>query len=411
MSPLKPHHAPSSFKNPWPSGFSYRASVATIANGPITRSKPFRINVEPVKTIECDFRVYESESAKKGVCATWLGHAGFLVQLPNRQRIVFDPIFAERASPSAWIGPRRWLETPCQASELPEVQFIAISHSHYDHLDLQALRDIIRRSPDAQILVPLGLKTLITEELSVSQESVKELDWWDNVIYSEGTESALEFVCTPAQHNSGRGLLDQNETLWCSWVARQIPSKSRSPPIPSLSSDPTDVLPVASIYHAGDTGYTTASGPCPAFAEIGRRYGPFDLAMIPIWRGASLSILGRMGFRLAPEASHTLLSTLHASPGDAVRLSRDVRARHTLGMHFGTFCGSEDESQEPLVELVEALLAERPSVRPSTGAEAKDEEHPGRASPVDLRASWQETGGFGVTDVGETVIVPIAGLK
>ncbi|KAF5332932.1 hypothetical protein D9758_015967 [Tetrapyrgos nigripes] len=75
-----------------------------------------------------------------------------------------------------------------------------------------------------------------------------------------------------------------------------------------------------------------------------------------VWRGASLSVLGRMGLRLTEDATHTLLSILHTSPKDAVSLAQDVRAGHTLGMHFGTFYGSEDESVQPLVELAEALM-------------------------------------------------------
>ncbi|KAF8075028.1 Metallo-hydrolase/oxidoreductase [Lyophyllum atratum] len=354
----KAHHNGSSYQNPWTSSFSLRKSVSTILKGPLTRSKPFEIEVEPVKSVPCDFGLYETQRAKEGICTTWLGHAGFLVQLYGHTRIIFDPIFSERASPSSWVGPRRWLPTPCKACELPEIHFAVISHNHYDHLDIQALKDIYTRSPNIQFLVSLGVKELLVQELGVSKDRVEELDWWDTASFPRDEGSRIEFVCTPAQHNSGRGILDQSRTLWTSWAIRHFSS--------STSEAGTS---------SSDTGYTTASGPCPAFAEIGEKYGPFDLAMVPIWRGASLSILGQMGFRVT---NHNLLSTLHASPPDAISLARDVRARHTLGMHFGTFCGSEDESKQPLIEL-----------------------------KTDLRESWKEEGGFGVIDVGETVCVPV----
>lgn len=174
-------------------------------------------------------------------------------------------------------------------------------------------------SPDVTVVVPLGVKQLLLDSISdINAEHVHEMDWWDSKLFSDG----IEMVCTPAQHNSGkflavsrsialqhgflgRGLHDQCKTLWASWVVRR-------------SS--------VSVYHAGwvrsyfelhcyssdscfrDTGYATASGPCPAFAEIGEKYGPFDLAMIPIWRGASLSVLGQLGLRV--RHSHSFCTRL-----------------------------------------------------------------------------------------------------
>ncbi|KAK7677735.1 hypothetical protein QCA50_019287 [Cerrena zonata] len=395
MSDSKTQRNGSSFVNPWSSGFSLRQSAEAILKGPLTRSTPFKVDVEPVKTVECDLEVYESEEAKEGVCATWLGHAGFLVQISGHVRIIFDPIFSERASPSTWIGPRRWLAPPCEPYELPEVHFIAISHNHYDHLDIQTLKDIHKRSPSAHFLVPLGVKALLVDELRLPDDQVTEKQWWESISF-DIDNTQVNFICTPAQHNSGRGLLDQNHALWCSWVARC----STSTPNVDKEHSGLSLLSLrrmtANIYHAGDTGYTTPSGPCPAFSAIGKRYGPFDLAMVPIWRGASLSILGQMGYRLTAEATHTFLSTLHASPRDAVSLARDVRAQHTLGMHFGTFCGSEDESKEPLVELLDALEADHSRI---TGSESN-----GRKS-TNLRESWKEMGGFGIIDVGQTITI------
>ncbi|KAK7435106.1 hypothetical protein VKT23_019798 [Stygiomarasmius scandens] len=385
----KTHHAGSTYKNPWAPGFSFRTSAGAILKGPLARGKPFEVDVEPVKTVKCDFGLYGTEDARKGICTTWLGHAGFLVQIHGCIRIVFDPIFSERASPSTWVGPRRWLSAPCNASDLPEIHYIAISHNHYDHLDIQALTDIIERSPNARFLVPLGVKEIIVTELGVNEEKVKELDWWDTVSFPGGERNQLEVVCTPAQHNSGRGIFDQNHTLWASWVVRYFSSHSDTPS--------------CSIYHAGDTGYTTSSGPCPTFAEIGTKYGPFDLAMVPIWRGASLSILGQMGFRLTADATEILLSTLHASPRDAVALAKDVRSRHTLGMHFGTFCGSEDESKEPLVELIGAFIRSREI---TMDRRQMDDETTAGCKCIDLRKSWRKEGGFGIIDIGQTVIIP-----
>lgn len=173
----------------------------------------------------------------------------------------------------------------------------------------------------------------------------------------------------------GRGVTDQCKSLWSSWVVRTT---------------------TASVYFGGDTGYTG----CPAFLEIGERYGPFDVAMIPIWRGASLSILGRLGLRVCLQVHVTrhhpfilfkltdpatsLLSTLHATPSDAVQLYQDIKAKRAIAMHFGTFCGSEDEAKEPLELLVRDLEMRGISL---------------------LREIW-ENDGFGYVDVGGTVLIP-----
>ncbi|KAF8965564.1 beta-lactamase superfamily domain-containing protein [Flammula alnicola] len=393
MSQKPAHHLESSgFQNPWPARATLLDSLATILRIPLSKARPFETPVEPAKTVACNFESYNSheERKAKSIGATWLGHAGFLVQLPRLNepdarpiRIIFDPIFAERASPSNRFGPRRYLPTPCEVKDLPGVDFVVISHNHYDHLDIECLRQICSLWTQVQFLVPLGVKNTLNIELILGEHRIREMDWWDSVSFpspGEPTSSTtVEFVCTPAQHNSGRGLLDQRKSLWASWVVRQLPS---------ISSSSHDVPPLASIYFAGDTGYSTADGPCPAFKEIGNKYGPFDLAMIPIWRGASLSILGRMGFRLTPSATETLLSTLHASPSDAIDVARDVRAKHSIAMHFGTFCGSEDEAKEPLVLLVEILQAKGLTWIPKG------------------RGIWDEEG-FGALDVGETVFIPV----
>jgi len=165
----------------------------------------------------------------------------------------------------------------------------------------------------------------------------------------------MDFVCTPAQHSSGRGIFDQSHILWAGWVVCRFPSAPPSEvdsiPMPSSSNHTL----TASIYHTGETGYATASGPCPAFSEIGEKYGSFDLAMIPIWHGASLSILRQLGLRLTPGATHTLLSQLHTSPRDALALARDVRAPYARHA-FRHVLRERGREQQPLVELVEVLL-------------------------------------------------------
>ncbi|KAH7923744.1 Metallo-hydrolase/oxidoreductase [Leucogyrophana mollusca] len=380
MSPLPAHHknkTKSSFDNPWPPvktvSESIRGLVRLPFGLPFVRAEPFQIlgALKPTKTIDANFSVYHSEGGKSGICATWLGHAGYLVQLPSisdsrSTRILFDPIFAEFAYPSNWVnGLRRRLPAPCAIDQLPDVDYVVISHNHYDHCDTETLIALWTRcSPDRPVrfLVPLAVKDTLTA-VGIPDSQILELDWWNNVTYhcpSPTKGSNIVFTCTPCQHTSGRGVMDQKGSLWASWVVQQTMS---------------DGAAVCAVYFAGDTGYQTATGPCPAFQEIGDKFGPFDLAMIPIWRGATLSFLGQMGYRLADD---THLATTHASPEDAVLLAKDVRARHSLAMHFATWAGSDDEALEPLVRLMRAR-----------------------------KGDWSDEGGFGAIDIGQSVVIPV----
>ncbi|KAF7324145.1 Metallo-hydrolase/oxidoreductase [Mycena kentingensis (nom. inval.)] len=369
------------YQNPWPPVLTLAASAAALLRLPFERTKPYTHDlpdIETVKTLPADFATLQQTDK---LCAMWLGHAGYLVQLPAEPGhrpicVVFDPIFSERAFPSTWVGPRRRLAAPCTVDDLPEIDFVAISHNHYDHCDLDALKALAEKSPTTIFLVPLGVKTNLSS-VGIPKTRIYELDWWDTLAFSapdlEGRKCTYRFTCTPAQHNSGRGLLDQNWTLWCGWALHQIPE--------------TDASLTVSVYFAGDTGYQTADGPCPAFKEIGDKLGPFNLALVPIWSGASLTFLGKLGYKLSDE---THLATLHATPEDAVRLASDVRARNALAMHFGTFAGSEDEALEPAVRLAKAAAALAPVPGGKDGAEAS------AIARVD------------VIDVGECVVFDVA---
>nr|GAT44954.1 metallo-hydrolase/oxidoreductase [Mycena chlorophos] len=336
------------FENPWPPVLTMMASAIALLRLPIERALPYAHDLPHVKTVQTvkpDFDVFKSTDK---LCAMWLGHAGYLLQFPAESghrpiRIVFDPIFSERAVPSAWVGPTRRLAAPCKVGDVPEVDFVAVSHNHYDHCDLDALKAFSNTSSATVFLVPLGVKQLLNS-VGIPNARIYELDWWDTLEFPSptlgGRQCGYKLTCTPAQHNSGRGITDQNWTLWCGWTIQQV-------------AEDGNVL--ASAYFAGDTGYQTAQGPCPIFKEIGERVGPFDVAIVPIWSGASLTFLGKLGYRLSDE---THLVTLHATPEDAVRLAGDVRARRALAMHFGTFAGSDDEALEPAVRLARAQMKE-----------------------------------------------------
>ncbi|XP_038066940.1 N-acyl-phosphatidylethanolamine-hydrolyzing phospholipase D-like [Patiria miniata] len=247
-----------------------------------------------------------SAPPSSGIKVTWLGHASLLVQFDGVS-ILTDPIFSSFCGPASLVGHQRYRPAPCTVEELPEIHAVVISHSHYDHLDLPTVKQLNNRfGRDLRWFVPIGLKDWFTETV----EEVIELDWWQaNCIPSH---SKVAFTFTPAQHWSGRNYFDWNKSLWGSWSI---------------------IGPNHSFFFAGDTGY------CKAFEEIGRRYGPFDLAAIPIGAYKPRAVLG-------PQ---------HVDPPEAVQIHLDIQAKQSVGIHWGTFQLGLEGYLAPLEDLKIAL--------------------------------------------------------
>ncbi|HXQ23772.1 MAG TPA: MBL fold metallo-hydrolase [Candidatus Acidoferrales bacterium] len=222
---------------------------------------------------------------------TWIGHSTILVRMDG-VTFLTDPIFSERASPVSFAGPKRLVPPGVPLAELPPIDFVLLSHDHYDHTDLSSIAALARTG--ARFIVPLEMGALVRD---VGGEAV-ELDWWQDTPIK-----GVRVHCVPAQHFCGRSVADDNHRLWAGWVVEG---------------------PTRRFYHAGDTGYFAG------FAEIGRRLGPIDLAAIPI------------GAYDPPSIMHFV----HINPEEAVQAAIDLRAARVIGMHFGTF----DLTDEPLDE-------------------------------------------------------------
>ena len=225
---------------------------------------------------------------------TWIGHATLLVQMEG-VNFLTDPIWSQTPSPVPPIGPSRWVDPGMALKDLPTIDFVVISHNHFDHLDLPTLRKLAARNADTLFFVPLGNADLLIKN-GITQ--VQELDWGETAEYKN-----IEIYCLPTQHWSKRKLSDTRKSLWASWAV--IGSERR-------------------FYFAGDTGYFAG------FKQIGDKLGPFDLAAVPI--GAY--------------EPHAMMAETHMNPEEAVQAALDVQAETAVAIHFGTF----DLSDEPLAE-------------------------------------------------------------
>ena len=233
----------------------------------------------------------------------WIGHSTFLIKKAGTV-ILTDPIFSDRASPFKNIGPERLIPPVIPLKELPRIDFVTVSHNHYDHLDINSLKKISELNPDAVFLVPAGdLKLLKKKRIN----NVYEFNWWETFKVEE-----LTFTFTPVQHWSKRGLFDRNKSLWGGWYIN---------------------FNDYGMYHAGDTGYSKD------FIDTKLKLGAPKYAFIPI--GA-----------YDPE---WFMAESHVNPEDAVQIMIDLEAEKAFGMHWGTFALTDEDTLEPPARLKDSL--------------------------------------------------------
>jgi N-acyl-phosphatidylethanolamine-hydrolysing phospholipase D len=241
-------------------------------------------------------------AAADEIAITWVGHSTLIVQLGS-QNLLVDPVWGERASPWRSMGPRRVVPAAVAFTELPPIDVVLLSHNHYDHLDAYTVRALARAHPGAQWVVPLRLAKLIH---SLGARHVTELDWWRDARIGGAT-----VACTPARHFSARTPLDRNRTLWCGFTVS---------------------APAGRFFYAGDTGTH------PEFAEIGRRFGPFDVCALPI--GAYEPRWFMRPVHLDPDEAVTAFRALHDHHG---------MSRHAafVAVHWGTFRLTDEPILDP----------------------------------------------------------------
>ena len=240
-----------------------------------------------------------------GLRATWLGHSTVLIEIDGL-RVLTDPVWGNRASPSRLAGPRRFQPVPVPLRALPPIDLVLISHDHYDHLDYPTIRHLART--DVPFVTSLGVGAHL-QSWDIPAERIVELDWWESYTLP-GRD--LSITAAPSQHFSGRGLKDRNATLWSSMAIRS----SRH-----------------AVFFSGDTGLTTD------YTRIGQRLGPFDLVMLEVG------------------AFHPSWGDIHLGPVNALKALSLLGGGALLPVHWGTFSLALHDWDEP----PETLLALAPA--------------------------------------------------
>lgn len=260
-----------------------------LASRPET-SASFVSDVTPSKPPSC--------VAGNDLRVTLINHSTLLLQ-QSGVHILTDPIWSERASPFAWLGPRRRREPGVRWDDLPGIDIVLLSHNHYDHLDLATLHRLAERR-QSQFIVPIGVARLLRSQ---GIGPVHELDWGGSTSLAPTTIHSV-----PALHFSARGIFDRNRTLWCGYV---IEAAGRI------------------IYFAGDTAFGGH------FARIRERFGSPRLALLPI--GAY--------------EPRWFMSPVHMAPDEAVRAHAILAAETSIAIHHGTFQLADEGIDTPRQRL------------------------------------------------------------
>lgn len=236
--------------------------------------------------------------------AVWIGHSTYLLEV-DHLTILTDPVWDSYCSPVPIKALRRYSEPPLLLADLPPIDLVLLSHNHYDHLDAKTVATLHRFHPQIHWVVPERLSPWFHRR---GIHSVTELPRWESFPYKN-----CKITAVPAQHFSGRTLWDKNKTHWNGYVVE---------------------TPTKKVYFVGDTGYNSKD-----FKAIGDQLGPMDLSLIPI------------GTYVPKE----FMKTVHISPYEAVQIHQDVRSRFSLGMHWNTFCLSDEPYNRPPYDLYLAM--------------------------------------------------------
>ncbi len=284
------------FQNPIPTG-QMKGGFFKILWKFMT-AKEERVPAQPIGPFPADVNAYKTPP-ETGLRVTWMGHSSVLIEIDGK-RILTDPVIG-RASFVQWAGPKRFFEYPLPMGQMPPLDAIIISHDHYDHLDVLAMKQL------ANITTPfycsLGVGAHL-EAWGIAKSRITEMDWGQTA--SVGND--LTITATPARHFSGRGVTNRNQTLWSSFVIKG----SRH-----------------NVFFGADSGWF------PGFSDIGNQFGPFDLTMLEV---------GAYGEGW-PD--------IHMGPDHATNAHLALKGKVMMPIHWGTFNLAFHAWREPVEKAIQ----------------------------------------------------------
>lgn len=309
------HHTAEGFINNYPPNPAYKRPETGFIESWTSRIRNWtsdtqsRALLRPLEPVQPDLQFIHANTDKPSL--TWIGHASFLLQSGSGLNILTDPVFEERASPLPFAGPKRYQRPGLAIAELPHIDAILISHSHYDHLSLDSLKALYaQKGGPPKLFVPLGVDRWLASHVTDGDtRHIVKMDWWDKATIKDS-----EIHLLPVHHWSSRTPWDRNETLWGAFAVKR---------------------PGFSFFFSGDLGYSKD------ITDIAARFEGFDLAAIGI--GAYQPIWYRNS---------------HVSPDEAVRIHKELKVRQSIGMHWGTFPMGQERLDQPAEDLALARTAQ-----------------------------------------------------
>lgn len=270
-----------------------------------------------IPTVPFDKQAWEAVP-DTSMAMAWFGHSTVLIKIDGITFLT-DPVFGERASTFSFAGPRRFNYAQHMSVDLlPHVDVVLLSHDHYDHLD----HETIRRLKDKRFIAPLGVGSHL-ERWGVPMSAISEFDWWESVAVGNA-----KLTLAPSRHFSGRNLNNRFSTLWGSWIIAGSTKR---------------------IYFGADSGYSSS------FAEIGERFGPFDLAMLECG------------------AYNEHWANIHMMPEETAQAAMDLRAKVLMPIHWGKFSLALHPWKEPMERVSrKAVELGMPMLTPRIGAITTD---------------------------------------
>ncbi|MBD0287925.1 MAG: MBL fold metallo-hydrolase [Flavisolibacter sp.] len=313
MYPVSDHFNGSIFLNPVSTGVMQKGAFFRVLKKyfqkhpdrePAVAPGPFTTDIALLQQVPTDM-----------LRITWLGHSTTLIEIDGK-RFLTDPVWSRRASPFTRLGPKRFFNNPVELDDLPSIDFILLSHNHYDHLDKKTI--IRLTSKGIPVITMLGVGNHL-RNWGIHKDQITELDWWQTI--EAGNQCSI--TAAPARHFSGRWLNDRFKTLWGSFAIRGS---------------------VHNVYFGADSGYYEG------FKTIGERLGPFDLTMLDIG------------------AYNEEWEAIHMGPEKAVQAFVDVKGGMLMPIHWGTFSLAFHPWTEPIEQLIkEASKRQVPLFIPAPG--------------------------------------------